>query len=149
MTVSPAPLQNPSQRHLTLSVTSVRWSGDKCDSEVEPGVVHRYLGIYLTTEENSTKPQLGDRMKSLRPFISLNGVSCLQNEVSRISKHVMAKEWRGKKTNTRGWYLFKSSWDQKSADPRIMVTIKTITCTTSNITTRIWHYSPWRALTDI
>ena len=45
----------------------------KDDNEMKPGAVHR-SGIYLTADENTGKPQLGDRlMKAVRPVIISNG----------------------------------------------------------------------------
>ena len=40
---------------------------DKGDNEGKPRIVHRSPGIYLTAEENSGNPQLGDRLKTVRP----------------------------------------------------------------------------------
>ena len=61
--VPPAPVRVPSQRPLApsdASVTSV--ANDKDDNEMILGSVHRSPGICLTAEENSRKPQLGDRL---------------------------------------------------------------------------------------
>ena len=40
-------------------------ANDKGDNEVMPGAVHRFLGIYLTAEDNPGNPQLGDRRRRL------------------------------------------------------------------------------------
>ena len=37
-------------------------ANDKGDNEMILGAVHRSLGIFLIVEENSRKPQLGDRL---------------------------------------------------------------------------------------
>ena len=43
---------------------------DKGNDEVKPGTVHSYPDIYLKAEENTGKPQLGDRLiKTVRPVI--------------------------------------------------------------------------------
>ena len=63
MAVPPAPVRVPSQRSLAssdASVTSV--ANDKGDNEMIQGAVHRSPGICLTAEENSRKPQVGDRL---------------------------------------------------------------------------------------
>ena len=63
MAVPPAPVRVPSQRPLVPSDTSVSTvANDKGDYEMIPGAVHRSPGICLTAEENSKKPQLGDRL---------------------------------------------------------------------------------------
>ena len=50
-------------------------ANDKGDNKMEPGAVHISLGIYLTAEKNTGKPQLGDHlMKAVRPIIASNGV---------------------------------------------------------------------------
>ena len=51
----PARVRVPSQRPLAPSVASVR-------SVANNKAVYRYPGIFLTAEENSRKPQLGDRL---------------------------------------------------------------------------------------
>ena len=56
--------------------------------------VHRYPGIYLTAEENSGKPQLGDHlMKALPLAIASNGVPYY--EMKRIAQHI--RKGKGKK----------------------------------------------------
>ena len=55
MAVPPAAVQRP----LVPSVTSV--ANDKGDNEMILGAVHR-SGNYLTAEENSRRPQLGNRL---------------------------------------------------------------------------------------
>ena len=63
MAVPPAPVRVPSQRPLTASVTSVTSvANDKGDNEIIPGAVLRYSGNCLEAEENSGKPQIGDRL---------------------------------------------------------------------------------------
>ena len=37
-------------------------TNDKGDNEMNPGTVHKSPGIRLAAEENSGKPQLGDRL---------------------------------------------------------------------------------------
>ena len=60
---SPAPVQIPSQRPLSLSVTSVTSvANDKGDNEMNSGAVHRSPGICLRAEGNPVKPQVGDRL---------------------------------------------------------------------------------------
>ena len=36
----------------------------------KPWAVHIFPGIYLKVEESSGKPQVGDRMKTMRPVIN-------------------------------------------------------------------------------
>ena len=63
MAVSAAPVRVPSRRSLApsfASVTSV--ANDNGDHEMISGAVHRSSGICHTAEENSAKPQLGDRL---------------------------------------------------------------------------------------
>ena len=64
--VPPAPVRVPSQRPLAPSVASVTSvtsvANDKGDNEMILEAVHRSPGICLTAEENSRKPQLGDRL---------------------------------------------------------------------------------------
>ena len=61
--VPPAPVWVPSQRPLAPSVASVTSvANDKGDNEMILGAVHRSPGNCLTAEENSRKPQLGDRL---------------------------------------------------------------------------------------
>ena len=61
--VPPAPVRVPSQRPLSPSVASVMSvANDKDDNEMILGTVHIYPGICYTAEENSRKPQLGDRL---------------------------------------------------------------------------------------
>ena len=62
MAVLPAPVRVPSQRLVAPSVTSITpEANDKGYNVMIPGAVHRFPGIFLTTEENPGKPQLGDR----------------------------------------------------------------------------------------
>ena len=61
--VAPTVVWVPSQRSLAPSValvTSV--ANDKGDNEMVLGAVHRSSGFFLTAEDNSRKPQLGDRL---------------------------------------------------------------------------------------
>ena len=59
----PAPVRVPSQKPLAPSVASVTsLANDKGDNEMILGAVHRSPGICLTVEENTRKPQLGDRL---------------------------------------------------------------------------------------
>ena len=49
------------------------------DNAIILGIVHRPPGIYLTTEENPGKPQLGDRlMNAVKPVTVSNEVPYLQ-----------------------------------------------------------------------
>ena len=60
-----------------MSVTSV--ANDKGDNEMISETVHRSPGICLTAEENTGKPQLGDRlMKGLCHVIASYGDPYLQ-----------------------------------------------------------------------
>ena len=47
-------------------------ANNKGDNAMIPGAVHRSSRIYLTAEENSGNPQLGDRL--MKTVIALNGV---------------------------------------------------------------------------
>ena len=78
MAVPPAPVRVSSQRPLAPSVASVTSvANDKGDNEMILGAVHRSPG--LTADENSRKPQLGDRlMKAVRPVIASIGFPFLQ-----------------------------------------------------------------------
>ena len=61
--VPPAPVRVPSQRPLAPSVASITSvANDMGDNEMILGVVHRSPGICLRAEENTRKPQLGDRL---------------------------------------------------------------------------------------
>ena len=61
-------------------------ANDKVGNEV------RSSGIYLTAEENSGKPQLGDHlMKAVHPVIASNGVPYLQMRLIG-SQHVKKGE---------------------------------------------------------
>ena len=63
MAVPPAPVRVPSQKLLAPSFASVTLvANDEDDNEMIMGAVHRSPGIYLTAEENTRKPQLGDRL---------------------------------------------------------------------------------------
>ena len=71
MAVPPAPVRVRSHRP-RKSRLSPNYKGHK-------RAVHKYPGIYFITEENPSKPQLGDRlMKDVRPVIASNGVPFLQ-----------------------------------------------------------------------
>ena len=72
--VPPAPVRVPSQRPLAPSVASVSSvANDKDDNEMILGSVYRSPGICFTAEENTRKPQLGDRlMKGLCDQSSLS-----------------------------------------------------------------------------
>ena len=50
-------------RHSRLSVN------DKGNNEMIPRVLHRSRGIYLTTQDNLRKPQLGDRLIETLPSV--------------------------------------------------------------------------------
>ena len=61
--VPPAPVRVPSKRLLAPNVTPVTSvANGKGDNEMIPVDVHRSPGIYLMTEENTGKLQLGDRL---------------------------------------------------------------------------------------
>ena len=63
MVVPLAPVRVPSQRPLAPSVTSshhIYWPNDKGENEMILGAVNRSPDIYLMTEENPGKIQLGD-----------------------------------------------------------------------------------------
>ena len=70
------------------------------DNAIKPGSVHISPGIYLMTEENPIKPQLGDHlMKAVRPVIASNGVPYLQ--IWSVGLHSMSeREKEGKKKGT-------------------------------------------------
>ena len=54
-------------------------ANDKNENEVILAPVHRSLGIYLTAQEKSGKPQLGDRLlKVVRPDVAANGIPYFQ-----------------------------------------------------------------------
>ena len=75
MAVPPAHVRVPSQRPLALSVMSETFVANDKGDKMKLGAVHRFPGIYLTTEENPGKPQLGDGlMKAVRVVIASNGV---------------------------------------------------------------------------
>ena len=63
--------------------------------------MHRSAGIYLIAEENSGKPQLGDRLiKAMRLVIASNGVSFLHmksigSHSTSGSEKEVKKEWTG------------------------------------------------------
>ena len=61
--VPPAPVRVYSQKSLAPSVTSVTSiANDEGVNEIIPEAVHRSPDICLTAEENSGKPQVGDRL---------------------------------------------------------------------------------------
>ena len=99
--VPPAPARVPSQRSLAPSVSTV--ANDKDNNEMIPRAVHRCPGICLTVEENSGKPQLGDRlMKGLCDRSSPQcGPFLPPNEVGRITQHVRKREGRREGRNER------------------------------------------------
>ena len=73
-----------------------------------PGAVHRSPGICITAEENTEKPQLGDRlMKGICDQSSPQMGPFPPNEVGRIAQHVR----KGKRRKGRGrnisllWYV--------------------------------------------
>ena len=71
----PVPNQRPLARASRQSRLSTNYKGD---NEMIPSSVHRSPSIYLTSEENPGKLQLGDRlMKTVRPGIASNGVPFL------------------------------------------------------------------------
>ena len=59
----------------------------KSDEEMEPGTVHRFLGIYFKAMEILGKPQLGDSLlKAVLPVIASNGVPYLQ--MTSVGTHI-------------------------------------------------------------
>ena len=59
-------------------VSHVCRPNEKSENELIQKIKHRYTGIYLTTEENPEKRQLGDLLiKAVRSVIASNGVSYL------------------------------------------------------------------------
>ena len=61
-----------------------------------PGAVHRSLGIYLSAEENSRKPQLGTcHMKAVGQVFASNGVPYLQMRSGE--SHSTSQREEGKK----------------------------------------------------
>ena len=90
----PAPVRVPCQRPLVPSVASVTSvANDKIDNETTLGAVHSSPGICLTAEENSRKPQLGDR---LMKGLCLKWGPFPRNEFGRIEQHVRKGEGRMK-----------------------------------------------------
>ena len=75
-------------------------ANDTCDNKVKPGAVHISPGIYVTTEVNPGKFQLGDRlMKAVGPVIASNGVRYLQmRSVGSHNKSGMEKEVKKERT---------------------------------------------------
>ena len=92
----PAPARVPSKRPLAPSVASVMSvANDKGDNEMILADMHRSPGICLTAEENTRKPQLGDRMmKGLCDQSSPKMGPFSPNEVARIAQHVRKGEKR-------------------------------------------------------
>ena len=73
--VPPAHVRVPSLRPLALSVATVMSvANDKGDNEMILGAVHRSPGIYITTEENLRKSQLGDRHQ-IAPLLDVVAIS--------------------------------------------------------------------------
>ena len=67
MAVPPALVWFQAKGHLPRVSRQSRLSAnDKGDNEMIPGAVHRAPGIYLTAEEKTGKPQLGDRVMKTR-----------------------------------------------------------------------------------
>ena len=63
------------------------------DNEMIPEAVHRSPGIYLTTEENPEKPQLGNRlMKAVQPVIATNEVPYLQMRSIELHREKQGKD---------------------------------------------------------
>jgi hypothetical protein len=70
-----------------------RVANDKGDNELIPGAAHRSPGICLTTEENSGKPQLGDRrLKEYTTSHCLKWDPFPPNKVGRNAQHVRTSD---------------------------------------------------------
>ena len=82
--------------HLSVvSRQSYLSANDKGDNEMISRDVHRYIGIYLTAEENSKKRQLVDRRWRLSDqSLPLMG-HFPPNEVDNIAKHIRERERDG------------------------------------------------------
>ena len=88
-----------------MSCQSHLSANEKADNEVKLEVSHRFLGIYLTVEENSGKRQLGNQqIKAVRPVIDSNGVPYIQTR-SVGSHNTSGKE---KKENMGRFTLFQA-----------------------------------------
>ena len=59
--LSPAPVLVPNQRPIVPNVVSVTSVANKGDNKIILRAVHRFPGIYLKSEQNPGKPQLGGR----------------------------------------------------------------------------------------
>jgi hypothetical protein len=87
--VPPAPVRIPS--HLPgVSRRSRLLANDKGDNEMILEAVNRFPAIYLTAQENSGKPQLGDGRGRLCDQVGPLPL----NEASRIAQHVRKGERR-------------------------------------------------------
>ena len=84
MGIPPTPVQVHIQKPLAPSATSVKYvANDKDDNEMILDDVQKSPGIYLTVEENSRKPQLGDRqMKGLCDQLSPQMMSVRSHSTS-------------------------------------------------------------------
>ena len=80
------------------------------DSEIIPGAIQRSQDIFVTAEENSGKPQLGDR----RWRLCLKWGALPPNEVGRIVQHVRKGEgkedWKDECGCSCTWYPFKIAY---------------------------------------
>ena len=95
MEVPPALSGFLAKGHLSRVSRQYRLSATiKGDNEMIPAAVHRSPDIYLMTEGNSGKPQLGDLMKSVTSHC-LKWGSLSPNGVVRMEKH-LREEKEGK-----------------------------------------------------
>ena len=74
----------------TSSCQPLRLRNDTGDNEVTPGAVHKYLGIYLTVDENPGKHLLGDHLKDVRQ--GMTQIECMSpNKLEKIAQYVTEK----------------------------------------------------------
>jgi hypothetical protein len=85
-----------SQRAFVLSVKLVTCAGrDKDDSEIKSGVVHKFPGICLITEENLITVQQRSSFKDCETNHRLKRVPVRSNEAGRIALLIIGKEGKG------------------------------------------------------
>ena len=80
-------------------------ANDKGDNEMIPRPVHRSHGMYLTTEENPGKLQLGDLYKGRETSHRSNTIPYLQMKLVGTS----GREKEGKKERTGGFKYCNST----------------------------------------
>ena len=76
------------------------WDNVNGDNEVKPRAVHVSPGIYLTAQENSGKPELGEPLKALRPHSYISNV-VFYLQMRLVGSH--STSWRREET---GWTKF-------------------------------------------